>query len=408
MIGAGLFINPAPLTAAAGPLGVLSYVFSFFLLLPVLFSLAHLAEKNPVSGGLYVYSKLYLSPFAGFISGWGYFLGKTTSAALLMHSFTLFLQRSLPAFAAWPAYFIDCCAIFALSALHIAGARIGGRAQLFFSCLKLIPLGMGILFSFLAFTPAHFYYAVQDVFGATQAIPLALFASFGFEIICSIGHLVQEPETYIKPVIVTTFFVVICFNMLFQVALFGALGSSLADTSAPLLLLAQHTQGVGSWLLTIGNSFVFAAIIGSCFSVFTSNVWNLHTLSVHGHLPGARYVNLLTVSRVPWVALLVQGAIACTILWLTVSQVSLQSMAVFGQIVAHFFTAWAAWRAVKLGALPGLKSWVPLLSIIHCVGILILCLYRILAAGVCLSYLIIFFLGIASYFMTKNADLLNE
>ena len=245
-----------------------------------------------------------------------------------------------------------------LITIHILGARIGGGIQILFSFLKIVPLLAGIALSVAGFTPAHFYYAAADAIGSFQTIPLALFASFGFEIICSIGHLVQEPERYLKPIIITTFFVVMSCNILFQLVLYGALGAELAHSAAPLLLLASHQTGAAFYFLTLCNSFVFTAIIGSCFSVFTSNVWNLHALSAHGHFPGQRYLTALTTTQVPWVSLIVQGLLACLFLWLTVAQVSLQNMAVFGQIIAHFFTAWAALRAVKLGLLPGLRPWV--------------------------------------------------
>ena len=59
IIGAGLFINPRPLTQFAGPYGFLVYMLGALLLTPLVLSVAELAKLHPVAGGLYVYSKTH-------------------------------------------------------------------------------------------------------------------------------------------------------------------------------------------------------------------------------------------------------------------------------------------------------------------------------------------------------------
>jgi hypothetical protein len=79
------------------------------------------------------------------------------------------------------------------------------------------------------------------------------------------------------------------------------------------------------------NGFVFAAILGTCFSVFTTNGWNLFTLADNDHLIGKRWLTQLNRFDVPWVSNLMGGFLACFLLAVSSNQVSLQNMSVFGQ-----------------------------------------------------------------------------
>ena len=95
MLGSGIFINPAPLAKIAGSFGFLGYFVSMIILIPIVLSIAELAKLHPTSGGLYVYSEKYINPLAGFISGWGYFLGKATAAALISKIVAVFLKNRI-------------------------------------------------------------------------------------------------------------------------------------------------------------------------------------------------------------------------------------------------------------------------------------------------------------------------
>ena len=46
-------------------------------------SSAQLAARYPTSGGTYVYGRERLGPWAGFVAGWGFVVGKTASCAAM-------------------------------------------------------------------------------------------------------------------------------------------------------------------------------------------------------------------------------------------------------------------------------------------------------------------------------------
>lgn len=404
MIGAGLFINPGPLTKLAGPLGFLGYIGAALLIFPLLLCVANLAENNPVSGGLYVYSKLYIHPFAGFLSGWGYFIGKTTSACLLMHSFVLFFQSKFLFLAGVPTLYCDYFLIFFLIILNILGMQIGGALQQFFSILKIFPITFGLCMGIMGFNPEAFFVTMNNVAGVFPAIPIAVFASVGFEVICSIGHLIANPQQNIKRIIIGTFAFVVSINIIFQLLLFGALGESLIGVREPLLLLAEQWSFPISYIGNIVNSCVFAAILGSCFSVFTTNGWNLFTLAANNHLIGKSWLTSLNRHNVPWVSTLLEGLLGCFLLTVSNDQVSLQNMSVFGQVIAYILTTYAAMRAVQLNVLKNLPIYIPILGIFSCTGILLLCLSKIFAAGISISFLLLFVVGCILYGINEHIN----
>ena len=127
ILGAGLFINPKPLTQFAGPFGFVSYILAAIIILPIVLIIAKLATKSQEPGGLYVYSKNYINPTVGFISAWSYFLGKTSSAALLAHIFVSFFQRNIIFLQSIPTIILDRLLIFFLVFINIIGVKIGSK-----------------------------------------------------------------------------------------------------------------------------------------------------------------------------------------------------------------------------------------------------------------------------------------
>lgn len=395
MIGAGLFINPKPLTALAGPLGFLGYIFSAIFLLPLILSIAALAKLHPVSGGLYVYSTTYVNKWAGFLSGWCYFIGKTTTVAILVHKIMQFFQESIPFLAHYPTLALDYALIFALVLLNIIGVQVGGRIQYFFAFLKATPVIFTFVVGFAAFNISYFQPTTAHFWGSLGTIPLTVFALLGFDIICSIGHLIKDAEKNIKPVILISFISVAIIATFFQFVIFGALGSGLGQANTPLLMLGDVALPITlNFLGRLVNGFVFAAFLAGSFSILTSNCWNLYTIAHNNHIPGRRFFTLLTSAQVPWIALIFEGFIGCLVLALCSEQVVMQNMSVFAQVISFLLTAIAAYIASRVVSKDiGLPRWIPILGIGSCCYILFLAFSKIMASGISLPFVGIFLIG---------------
>jgi amino acid transporter len=392
MVAAGLFINVCPLTKLAGPFGFVGYAIAAVILLPLILSIAELARLHPVAGGLFVYSNTYLGSWAGFISAWAYFVGKTTSAAVLMNTFVKFFQARIPAIQTVPTLLIDFVLIFTVVALNSAGVSVGGRVQYLFTFLKSLPIiftfGVGFMFFDINLFVGHL---ASD--GLLDTLPIAVFALLGFEVICAIGNMIDDAANNIKRVIITSFLIVTAVDILFQFVMVGSMGLGLATISEPVLALGTKALGTNSVIASMLNGAVFAAIIGSCFSILTSNCWNLYTLAKHKLLPGTRLLTKINRFNVPWVSLLVEATLGCTILWITADQIPLQKMSVFAQIISYLISSLAAGYAVYSGATKRLPLLIPILASVSCAYIMNLSLRYIIAVGVSLPFLAVFVIG---------------
>jgi len=399
MIGAGIFINAKPLTQLAGPFGFMGYLIGACILLPLILCIAELANLHSVAGGLYVYPRTYLNPSVGFLSGWAYFIGKTTSAAVLMHKFNEFFVARVPVLQNVSPLMFDIGMLFLIAGLNIAGLAIGGRIQYVITALKAVPILAIFTIGFCYFDSSAFYHEIiaGDLF---NILPIALFALSGFEAVCHIGNMIDQSKHSIKWVIVTSFSIVAAVNILFQIFAYSVLGDVLTTTSEPILTIGLTALPSVPWFAAILNGAVFTAIIGSCFSILTSNCWNLHAMAKDGHLPFKNLLTRVNQQNTPWISLLIEVALGSLILVITLNQVPLQNMAVLSQQTAFFLCACAALRAVQRKALRTLAWWVPVLALMACGSIMGICVYRLIALGVSASFVTLFSTGLIAKALT--------
>lgn len=392
MIGAGLFINTKPLTELAGCFGFLGYVFAALILLPLIICIAELAALHPVAGGLYVYSKTHIGSLAGFISAWAYFVGKTTSAAILMHKFIEFFQARSAVLHSIPTLYLDFVLLFSLMLANSAGVSVGGRIQYVFTCLKATPIIFAFFVGFTCFDTAKFTDLIE-LQNILYTLPIAIFPLLGFEVICAIGNMIEDAQQNIKRVIMTAFALVTATNIIFQLLTFMALGDSLKNISEPILVMGKSIFITWPVLASILNGAVFASIIGACFSVLTSNCWNLHTIARFGHLPGQSLLTKVNSNNVPYVSLFIECVIGCIILSITSAQVPLQNMSVFAQVISYLFSSLATFYAITSGAIKNISRLVPLLAVASCSFVMGICMYRLYLFGISFPFIALLMLG---------------
>ncbi len=392
IIGAGLFINPTALTSIAGPYGFLGYALGALLVLPILLSIAELAKLHPVAGGLYVYSKTYIGSWAGFLSAWAYFVGKSVSAALLIHKFVLFFQVRVPALQSTPVIFLDIAIIFFFTLLNIGGVSIGGRIQYLFSALKATPVLVTFAIGTLFFDAKNFK-EIASLKEICSSLPVAIFALLGFEVICAIGNQIHDAKKNIKRVIVSSFFIVAAINITFQAIIFGIVGYDLVNAQEPILVLGMKAFATHPWIGSLLNGVVFASIVGGFFSLLTSNCWNLHTIANNNHLPGKALLTKINGNNVPWVSILIEASIAVFVLSITANQIPLQNMSVCAQILSYTLAVTAAFYAVTTKATKDLPFWVPLLGLLSCCFIFGIAGFKVITLGLSVPFLALFLLG---------------
>src|SRR3989338_10347142 len=148
MLGTGVFVNTVMLAKTVGTLGGLLYLAAGLLMLPFSLCFAQLTTLLPVSN-FYTFGAI-IHRYFGFISTWIYFIGKLASAALSIHVFISFLQKTIPVLAFFSPILLDCIVISFFVGTNLLDIKTGSKIQYLFLTTKLVPV------LFAIFTGLHY------------------------------------------------------------------------------------------------------------------------------------------------------------------------------------------------------------------------------------------------------------
>jgi len=183
MIGAGIFVLPAAVSAMTGTLTPWLFLAVGLLFIAVALTFAELASYFRAAGGPILYTGTAFGPATGFTTGWLLWLGRITAIAANMNVVVTYLGPVWPLIAggAGRVVFIGIICI-GLVAANVAGVKQGVGAVAAFTVLKLVPLLILVAFGLPA---------VGIAFPATSALPslgtasdaalLLVYAFVGFE-----------------------------------------------------------------------------------------------------------------------------------------------------------------------------------------------------------------------------------
>nr|WP_236062019.1 amino acid permease [Actinacidiphila acididurans] len=147
-IGTGLFLGAGRAIHQAGPSLVLMYAVAGAAVFVIMRALGELLTYRPVSGSFADYAREFLGPFAGFATGWTYWLmwivtgmAEVTAAA----TYITYWWPSVPQWASALAFLV------LLLAVNLISVTLFGEIEFWFSMIKvtaiigMILIGVGVL-----------------------------------------------------------------------------------------------------------------------------------------------------------------------------------------------------------------------------------------------------------------------
>ncbi len=396
MSGAGVFVNAKPISFLAGKLGFLSYLIGMIIMLPVVLSLAEMAQANPVAGGLYQYSKNFLGKSFGFFSAWSYFLSKSVSVAVLTQAFTTPLAIVLAPHIKINKIVLDGLVLSSIIASNLVGVRLGGKIQWVFTVIKAIPYSAIILSgAFLSVSgKLHNFNTFNYGQSFFSSLPITIFALSGFEISSTIAHMVKDPEKTIKKVAVSSFLLVGLLYSTFQLCAQILSGPALATHEAPFLLITQNLSVFLGKFASLIHDLIKLATISAAFGILTNNCWNLYAIAKDELVPFSKYLVQVNRNDVPWICLLIEGLLSLLIMSLTTDQIALQSMSVFSTCIAYTLSTAACFVYLVKSRASWTKKTICTIGIFSCCLIVFLSALNIVRSGLSASFLGIFIFGI--------------
>lgn len=411
MLGAGIFLNSIPLAKYAGGLGFMPYIIIGFLLIPLIIAMATLLNYHE-EGTFYDVSKREIGPLFGFISSWTYFVAKPASAALMIHFSTHLMQQLFPILQQVSSFTLDIIIIGIYVSLNLLNMKIGRAIQFSFLSIKTIPLLFIIFAGFWFFKFQNFASINLNLRGISMGLPLALFASSGFEATLSLSQHIQNSKQNAPRAIIFSYFFAIFIYIIYQLCYFAPLNLAYLTSIESFNGIAFFIQSIYTNMHTSLQALMYTCIaisaLGGAYSIIFSNNWNLYTLAHNGHTFFPQLLTKKNQSGIAYWCLFTEISLCLIYILLTrANQIMLQQISAFGSSIAYTISIIAfillAFKVIK-------KNWarfIAILALINCITLIAFCINGFINHGLSALYgfIIIQLFGLIMYmFMLKQVS----
>ncbi len=304
MLGAGVFAAYGPAAAAAGPGLLLSLLLAGLVALCGATASAQLAARYPTSGGTYVYARERLGHWPGFVAGWGFVVGKTSSLAAMALTVGAYAApgRERP---------VALLAVAVAVALGYRGVTRTAAAARVLVVVVLLCLGVAVA---AALTGPRTAVAVPWAgvpgggwYGTLQAAGLLFFAFAGFARVATMGEEVRDPARTVPRAVLLSLGAATLVYAVVGLVLLATLGvAGTAASSAPLA--DAVAAGRWPWAGAVVRVGAVAASAGALLALLAGVSRTTLAMAREGDLP--RWLaGVHPVHRVPHRAELVVGAV---------------------------------------------------------------------------------------------------
>ena len=144
-IGTGLFYGSASAIKQAGPSVLLAYMLAGVAIYIVMRALGEMAVHNPVSDSFSRYASEYLSPLAGFTTGWTYVFEMVIVAIADVTAFGIYMGFWFPDV---PRWIWVLSVILFLGAINLIHVKVYGEVEFWLSIVKVTAIIAMILGGF--------------------------------------------------------------------------------------------------------------------------------------------------------------------------------------------------------------------------------------------------------------------
>lgn len=346
-IGGGIFRLPSVVAESLGPAAPVAYVVCALVMAMIAMSIAEAGSRVSATGGPYAYVETAFGPFAGYMVGVMTWMIGVTAVAAVANVFIDSLGAIAPPFASPGGRAAGLVLVFGLfAAVNVIGVEHGNRLNALTIVLKLVPLVLLVALGAGAIQPANL--AVAEAPSAatiTRTSIVLLFAFTGVESAMVPSGEVRDPSRTVPRAILIGMSGITLLYLAVQLVAQGVLGAALAGSRTPLADAAGVAMGPwGRQLLLVG---VVISTFGYLSGMSLASPRSLYAFGRDGYLP--RVVAAIHPRfRTPWVAVLVQLTLVCT---LAISS-SFGALAVISNVAAllvYFGCAAGAWQLRRLG-----------------------------------------------------------
>ncbi|MCZ4128250.1 amino acid permease [Stutzerimonas balearica] len=385
-IGTGLFLGSAGVLRSAGPSMILGYAIGGLIAFLIMRQLGEMIVEEPVAGSFSHFAHQYWGPFAGFLSGWNYWVLYVLVGMAELTAVGKYVQFWWPEIPTW----VTAAAFFVLiNLINLTNVKAFGEAEFWFAIVKVVAIiGMILLGLFLLFSGqggeqasitnlwSHGGFFPNGIEGLVMALAIIMFSFGGLELVGITAAEAADPKTVIPKAINQVVYRILIFyigalTVLLALYPWDSLLETLGSAADPYSgsPFVQIFSLIGSDTAAHLLNFV---VLTAALSVYNSGVYcnsrMLYGLAEQGDAPRA----LLKVNRrgVPVLAIGVSALVtlACVLVNYLVPQNALELL--MSLVVAALVINWAMISLAHLkfrkamqqrGVEPSFKAfWYPL------------------------------------------------
>ena len=142
-IGTGLFLGSASVIQSAGPGIILGYAIAGFIAFLIMRQLGEMVVEEPVAGSFSHFAYKYWGSFAGFASGWNYWVLYVLVAMAELTAVGKYIQFWYPEIPTWAS-----AAVFfvLINAINLTNVKVFGEMEFWFAIIKVIAVVAMIIF----------------------------------------------------------------------------------------------------------------------------------------------------------------------------------------------------------------------------------------------------------------------
>ncbi len=367
IIGGGIFVVTGIVAGVAGSAFVISMVLAAVIALITALSFAQLTTWQPVEGSGYEYVRHFVSPFAGFLSGWMWMIGNTFAGAAVSLGFGYYLAAAFPEA---PVKIVAVVMCLAFTALNSVGIRQSAMLNNVLVIIKLLVLAFFVIFGLFYVNSANFLPFQPFSSGVLFGAYYIFFAYAGFARATIIAEEVKDARRNVPRAVILSLAISTTVYILVGVVAVGLVGSqSLAVSSSPLTFaigasgssLAMQVVSLGGLVATA--SVLLTGILGVSRMAFS--------MARREDLP--KVMNLLSDQfGTPYVAIWIIGVVMALLAYF---------VDLTGVVVVSTFSLLSWYVLVNLSAFK-LKCdkricprWMPVLGLSTCIMLLVIVLF---------------------------------
>lgn len=337
-IGTGLFLGIGPAAVLAGPSVILGYGFAGIIAFFIMRQLGEMVVEEPVSGSFSFFAHKYWGNFAGFASGWNYWILYILVSMSELTAIGIYIQYWWPEIPLWAS---SCFFFLAITALNLGSVKIFGEAEFWFSIIKVVAIVAMIVFgTYLlisgsggkqatlgnlvnngGFFPKGWFESTENGYQGLLAVMAIIMFSFGgLELIGITAAEAEKPEKNIPKATNQVIYRILIFYVGALIILFSLIPwQNITEKTSPFVTVFDNLQGMNFTLfgkeLSATNLIANALnliVLTAALSVYNSSVYSnsrmLYGLAEQGNAP--KFLQKLNKNAVPVRAIVVSSCFA--------------------------------------------------------------------------------------------------